>query len=82
MYSFIPTCTCKCICKLSIFFLTQLNDIAVISCALAVLILICLFFLFIYSTEHTEVKDLFIEAARLMKNGEIDADVQVWIICF
>lgn len=41
-----------------------------------------LVFLFIYSTEHTEVKDLFIEAARLMKNGEIDADVQVWIICF
>lgn len=31
---------------------------------------------YISSTEHTEVKDLFIEAARLMKNGEIDADVQ------
>lgn len=31
----------------------------------------------IFSTEHTEVKDLFIEAARLMKDGEIDADVQV-----
>ncbi|XP_048752500.1 peroxisomal targeting signal 1 receptor-like isoform X2 [Ostrea edulis] len=30
----------------------------------------------ITSTEHTEVKDLFIEAARLMKDGEIDADVQ------
>lgn len=38
------------------------------------------FFFFINSTEHTEVKDLFIEAARLMRNGEIDADVQVWII--
>ncbi|XP_062589853.1 peroxisomal targeting signal 1 receptor-like isoform X2 [Saccostrea cucullata] len=31
---------------------------------------------YISSTEHNEVKDLFIEAARLMKNGEIDADVQ------
>ncbi|XP_061189708.1 peroxisomal targeting signal 1 receptor-like isoform X2 [Saccostrea echinata] len=31
---------------------------------------------YISSTEHSEVKDLFIEAARLMKNGEIDADVQ------
>lgn len=39
-----------------------------------------LFFLFVYSTEHTEVKDLFIEAARLMKNGEIDADVQVLFV--
>lgn len=39
-----------------------------------------LFFLFVYSTEHTEVKDLFIEAARLIKNGEIDADVQVLFV--
>lgn len=54
--------------------------LAGMSWALAVFILICFFFLFVYSTEHTEVKDLFIEAARLMKNGEIDADVQVLFV--
>lgn len=54
--------------------------LAGMSWALAVFILICFFFFFVYSTEHTEVKDLFIEAARLMKNGEIDADVQVFFV--